>query len=128
MGGQCFLCHGWTGKGDGQRTDLYDDWNKRKIADTPQQTQELALRFQLAVQSLEARNLTEGVFHGGDRPIDLYRRISAGIKGTPMPAAGPAPGRKGALSADDIWHVVNYVRSLSKEGSGFGVQGSETEK
>ncbi|MGA2798783.1 MAG: cytochrome c, partial [Thermoguttaceae bacterium] len=72
MGGQCFLCHGWTGKGDGQRADLYDDWNKRKIADTPELTQELALRFQLPLQSLPARNLTKGVFHGGDRPIDLY--------------------------------------------------------
>ncbi len=126
MGAQCFLCHGWTGKGDGQRTNLYDDWNKRKIADTPEQTQDIALRFQLPLQSLPARNLTEGVFHGGDRPIDLYRRISVGIKGTPMPAAGPAPGRKGALSAEDVWDVVNYVRSLNKdkEGSGFGIQGS----
>jgi mono/diheme cytochrome c family protein len=128
MGGQCFLCHGWTGKGDGQRTDLYDVWNKPKIADTPERSQELALRFQLPLQSLPARNLTEGVFHGGDRPIDLYRRISVGIKGTPMPAAGPAPGRKGALSSEDIWHVVNYVRSLSKKGSGFEVQGSAFEK
>jgi mono/diheme cytochrome c family protein len=119
MGAQCFLCHGWTGKGDGRRTDLYDDWNKRKIADTPERIQDIALRFQLPLQSLPARNLTEGVFHGGDRPIDLYRRISAGIKGTPMPAAGPAPGRNGALSPEDVWHVVNYVRSLSKEGSKF---------
>ena len=84
----------------------------------------LTARFQLPLQSLPARNLTEGVFHGGDRPIDLYRRISVGIKGTPMPAAGPAPGRKGELSPEDIWHVVNYVRSLSKEGLGFRIQDS----
>ncbi len=130
MGAQCFLCHGWTGKGDGQRTDLYDDWNKRKIGDCPDfhdnenGTVPFTARFQLPLQSLPARNLTEGVFHGGDRPIDLYRRISVGIKGTPMPAAGPAPGRKGALSPEDIWHVVNYVRSLSKEGLGFRIQDS----
>ena len=123
MGAQCFLCHGWTGKGDGQRTDLYDDWNKRKTADTTGQTRRTRqCVFNFPYQSLRARNLTEGIFHGGDRPIDIYWRISAGIKGTPMPAAGPAPGRKGALSAEDIWHVVNYVRSLSKEG--FRVRGS----
>ena len=115
MGAQCFLCHGWTGKGDGERTDLYDDCNKRKLGDTPEQTQELVKRFQLPIQSLRARNFTEGIFHGGDRPIDLYWRISVGIKGTPMPAAGPAPGRKGALSPEDIWNVVNYVRSLVKK-------------
>jgi len=119
MGAQCFSCHGWTGKGEGKRTNLYDDWNKPKIADTPKQTQELALRFQLPFQSLRARNLTEGVFPGGDRPIDLYRRISAGVNGTPMPAAGPAQGRKGALSPEEIWHVVNYVRSLGKKGGGL---------
>jgi mono/diheme cytochrome c family protein len=119
MGAQCFSCHGWTGKGGGQRTNLYDDWNKPKIADTPEQTQKLALRFQLPIQSLRARNLTEGVFRGGDRPIDLYWRISAGVNGTPMPAAGPAQGRKGALSPEEIWHVVNYVRSLGKKGAGL---------
>jgi mono/diheme cytochrome c family protein len=125
MGAQCFLCHGWTGKGDGRRTDLYDDWNKRKIGDCPDfhdnenGTVPFTARFQLPLQSLPARNLTEGVFHGGDRPIDLYRRISVGIKGTPMPAAGPVPGRNGALLPEEVWHVVNYVRSLSKEGSKF---------
>jgi len=118
MGAQCFLCHGWTGKGDGQRTDLHDDWNKRKKGDSPEQTKELASRFQLPIQSLRARNLTEGVFHGGGWPIDLYWRISVGIKGTPMPAAEPIPGRKGALSPEDIWHVVNYVRSLVKKPGG----------
>jgi mono/diheme cytochrome c family protein len=118
MGAQCFLCHGWTGKGDGQRTDLYDDWNKRKKGDSPEQTEELARRFQLPIQSLRARNLTEGVLHGGDRPIDLYWRISAGIKGTPMPAAGLTPGRKGALSPENIRHVVNYVLSLVKKPGG----------
>ena len=128
MGAQCFLCHGWTGKGDGRRTDLYDDWNKGKIGDTPEQTQDLALRFQLPFQLLRARNLTEGIFHGGERPIDIYWRIAAGVKGTPMPGAGPDAGRKGALSPEEIWHVVNYVRSLGKEGSGFGVQGSEFER
>jgi mono/diheme cytochrome c family protein len=127
-GAQCYICHGWTGKGDGERTDFYDDWNKRKLGDTPERTKELAGLFQLPVQRLRVRDLTGGTFHGGDRPIDIYRRIAVGIKGTPMPASGPAPGRKGALSAEDIWHVVDYVRSLATKGSGFGVQGSGSER
>jgi mono/diheme cytochrome c family protein len=125
-GAQCFICHGWTGKGDGQRTDLYDDWNKPKKGETPSQTKELAKLYQLPLQALPARSLTDGVFHGGDRPIDIYWRIAVGIKGTPMPAAGPAPGRKGALSSEDIWHVVNYVRALGKRDLGAGGQGSSS--
>ncbi len=95
MWAQCYLCHGRTGKGDGQRTDLCDDWNKRKTADATGQGEEFEARFQMPYQPLRARNLSEGIFHGGDRPIDIYWRIAAGIKGTPMPGAGPAPGRKG---------------------------------
>ena len=36
------------------------------------------------------RNLREGSYRGGRRPIDVFWRISAGIAGTPMPASGPA--------------------------------------
>ena len=54
------------------------------------------------------------MFHGGDRPIDQYWCIYVGIKGTPMPPAGPAPGSPGVLRPEDIWHVVNYVRKLQK--------------
>jgi mono/diheme cytochrome c family protein len=110
---QCVTCHGADGKGDGERSELYDDWNQCKKGVTPEQTAERVRLFWLPIQELPARNLTEGVFHGGNRPIDLYWRVYAGIKGTPMPAAGPASGGRGAISPDEIWHVVNYVRSLS---------------
>jgi hypothetical protein len=29
-----------------------------------------------------------------------------------MPPAGPGPGSEGILAPEDIWHVVNFVRSL----------------
>lgn len=62
------------------------------------------------------RNLREGVMRGGFRPIDLYWRISAGIRGMPMPAVGPAaPGAKGTLSEQQIWQIVDYVQSLPFE-------------
>lgn len=109
---QCVKCHGPNGAGDGEDQELYDDWNKRKIGVTPEKTRELARLFTLPLQRLRARDFREGAFRGGDRPKDLYWRIHVGIKGTPMPPVGPAPGTAGALQPEEIWHVVNYVRSL----------------
>jgi mono/diheme cytochrome c family protein len=111
---QCVQCHGRSGKGDGQQSELYDDWNKRKKGVTLPQTQELARLFRLPIQQLHPRNFTLGIFHGGARPSDIYWRVCVGIKGTPMPAAGPAPGSSGTLKPEDIWHVVNFVGSLGE--------------
>ena len=62
------------------------------------------------------RNLREGVYRGGRRPLDLYWRIAAGIRGMPMPGIGPAaPGAPGTLSQEEIWQIVDYVRSLPFE-------------
>jgi len=44
-----------------------------------------------------------GQYRGGRRPVDLYRRIYAGIKGTPM------PGASSSLKPEEIWDIVNYV-------------------
>ncbi len=55
----------------------------------------------------------KGIFHGGSRPIDLYWRICVGIKGTPMPAAGPGKAGKGALGPAQIWDLATYVRWLA---------------
>ena len=54
----------------------------------------------------------QGIFRGGDRPIDLYWRVYVGIKGTPMPSTGS----DGALTPEQIWDVVNYIRSRSDGG------------
>lgn len=62
------------------------------------------------------RNLRQGLYRGGNRPIDLYWRFHQGIPGTPMPAVGPAaPGAQGTLTEEEIWNVVDYVRSLPFE-------------
>jgi len=110
---QCVKCHGPEGMGDGEEAELYDDWNKLKEGVTPDDTRELALRFTLPIQRLRPRNFHQGTYRGGDRSIDLYWRIHVGIKGTPMPAAGPAPGAGGVLAPEEILHVVDYLRSLS---------------
>ena len=112
---QCVQCHGPDGAGDGEDDEIYDDWNKPKKGVTPEQTAKLAPLFTLPLQKLRARDFREGAFRGGGSPEDLYRRVHIGIKGTPMPAAGPQPGAKGIFTPDDIWDVINYVLSLSGE-------------
>lgn len=110
---QCVKCHGPQGKGDGEQTDLYDDWNKPKQGVSAAQTADLAKLHTLPSQQIRPRDFTKGIFRGGSRPEDLYLRIYVGIKGTPMPGVGPTPGNKGVLTPNEIWDVVNYVRSLS---------------
>jgi len=108
---KCAECHGPDGEGDGEQNEIHDDWNKGKQGATPEQTERMAAWYRLPIQELLPRDFTEGTFLGGERPIDLYWRIHVGIKGTPMPAAGPATGSDGILTSEEIWDVVNYVRS-----------------
>jgi mono/diheme cytochrome c family protein len=62
------------------------------------------------------RNLREGVYRGGRRPLDLFWRIAAGIRGMPMPGIGAsAPGAQGTLTQQEIWQIVDYVQSLPFE-------------
>lgn len=98
---KCYTCHGMTGRGDGTSTveywpmqgttkkygvpGLHDDW----------------------ANPIPPRDLTRGQYRGGRRPLDLYRRIHAGIKGTPMPAFGGT-----VLNDEQIWDLVNYVMSI----------------
>ena len=109
---QCAQCHGPSGAGDGEDDRIYDDWNKPKKGVTPEQTAKLARLHTLPLQRLRARDFRDGAFRGGSSPEDLYRRVYIGIKGTPMPAAGPQPGAKGVFTPEDIWDVVNYILSL----------------
>ncbi|MFN3157922.1 MAG: c-type cytochrome [Rubinisphaera brasiliensis] len=100
---QCASCHGTTGKGDGEQTR---EFQKRPDGGT----YETAGLHDSWGQPVKPRDLTYGVFHGGRKPIDIYRRIAAGVKGTPMPAYGA----KG-LSEDQIWDLVNYIYYLAGE-------------
>ncbi len=96
--GNCFSCHGAEGRGDGasaftkhpetgETIPAYkDDWGNEILP----------------------RNLRQGIFRGGRRPIDIYYRVKNGINGTPMPAA------VSTMSDDDIWSLVHYVGSLSE--------------
>jgi mono/diheme cytochrome c family protein len=70
----------------------------------------------LTPRNIIPRNLRLGTYRGGGRPLDLYRRVHAGINGVPMPGLGPAaPGQQGQLKPEEIWALVDYVRSLPYE-------------
>lgn len=60
--------------------------------------------------AIQAADLTApSSFKNGSRPEDIYRTLMTGLDGTPMPAyAHDFEGRE-----DDLWHLVNYVLSLS---------------
>lgn len=95
---KCSNCHGISGRGDGPQTKeltpenrklkrepgLYDDWG----------------------HPLKPRNLTAGIYRGGRRPIDIFRRIKGGIQGAVMPAIDAT------IPDEQVWHLVNYVLSI----------------
>ncbi len=107
--GNCMSCHGAGALGDGQVND-YDDWNKVVVEfeDNHQQADLRALDV-LPPRTIRPRNLRLGVYRFGRRPLDLFRRIHEGITGTPMPSS------KGTLTPEEMWNVVDYVRSLPYE-------------
>jgi mono/diheme cytochrome c family protein len=81
----CASCHGPAGRGDGVQAQV-DDQGYRT----------------------QPRNLTLGVFKGSPEPTALYRRLMAGMPGTPMPNSSWAYG-------EDSWHLVHLVRSWSSD-------------
>ncbi len=115
---KCYTCHGLAAKGDG--TSTVDFWAipgsspEKKFADR-------GLHDNWG-NAIKPRNLTLGQYRGGRRPIDLYRRIYAGIKGTQMAgfatALRDATDENGKPLTDDqvnermdghIWDIVNYI-------------------
>lgn len=108
--GNCAECHGETAAGDGKAIN-YDDWTNEWLK-TPgvdlvaEETWEPFLDAgAFPPRTVRPRNLNLGVFRGGDRPEDMYRRLANGIEGTPMPAST-------ALTPDELWALVSYVQSL----------------
>jgi hypothetical protein len=113
----CNKCHGNEGLGNGQTTD-YDDWTKdwtTRIGLKPEDYDSLVpLIARGALPPINAipRNFGEGIFHGGSTSTDLYRRITIGIEGSPMPAVTFVDGE---FEPKDVWHIINFIRSLQKE-------------
>lgn len=113
----CNKCHGDTALGDGQTTD-FDEWTKELLPDQPEMLQKFLALGALEPRNIRPRNLRQGIYRGGRRPVDIYWRVINGIEGTPMPGMGPnvlqegeAPDPK-KLTQEDVWHLIEYVRSL----------------
>jgi mono/diheme cytochrome c family protein len=109
----CLQCHGETGLGDGQ-TSNYDDWTNEWIK-TPgvdvanrDTYRDFLDAGALPPRPVRPRNLRHPIQRGGSLPADVYRRIANGIEGTPMPSSP-------ALTSDEIWALVAYVKQLPYE-------------
>jgi mono/diheme cytochrome c family protein len=57
-----------------------------------------------------AADLTSGLYRGGGRPIDIYRRIYSGINGTPMPGFAQTL----ANEPDNFWYLVHFIRDTGE--------------
>lgn len=81
----CASCHGATGRGDG----VQKQFDEKGYPTRP-------------------RDLTQGIFKGGSENEQVYRRIVAGLPGSPMPMSDWAYG-------DDAWHLTHFVLSMSSK-------------
>jgi mono/diheme cytochrome c family protein len=85
----CSKCHGEDGRGQTADNRGADAWGHQT----------------------RAADLTSGMLHGGNRPLDIYRRIFNGINGTPMPSFSNALKDE----PETVWDLVAYVLTLTNE-------------
>ncbi len=100
----CAKCHGPLGRGNGsflgeiqKNLDTNDDYPEPGLFDNWH-------------NRISPRDLTSATYRGGRRPLDLFRRVTTGVKGTPMPGFA-------ALTEKERWHIVNYILSIPIAGA-----------
>jgi cytochrome c oxidase cbb3-type subunit I/II len=92
----CAQCHGSDGQGNGPSPKgLKDDWGN----------------------PIAPSDLTLKPFKSGPDPEDLYRTISTGLNGTPMPSYADA------FFPKDRWALVSYILSIAIHERRRGMMG-----
>ncbi len=81
----CTTCHGDRGRGDGDVEYTYRSTEASRLSD-----------------------FTTGVYCGGGSPVDLFRRVLVGVKGTEM------PGYADDFSEEEIWDLVEFMLSVDE--------------
>jgi cytochrome c oxidase cbb3-type subunit 2 len=92
----CAACHAANGQGDGPSSKELRDDSGNPILPT---------------------DLTLKPFKSGPEPQDLFRTITTGLNGTPMPSYG------GALTDKERWALVSYILSIAAHERPRGMMG-----
>jgi mono/diheme cytochrome c family protein len=67
---------------------------------------EATFRFDSWGTLVRPNNLTNGMYRGGRRTIDLYHRVHSGINGSGMLTFGAV------LKNESVWDLINFVQAL----------------
>jgi len=91
---KCYECHGYEGRGDGEKADkLKDDWQR----------------------PIRPRNFREQIMKRGAAVEEIYLTIATGLNGTPMLSYSHV------LKEDEMLALAFYIRSIARKPSRGGM-------